>query len=598
MKEFNTITKLKYYFNGLKIRNKILLLYFILILCSIGISVSVYIQMTNRYIERTIYQMSLSEMTTNDKSVEFLLEEVNNFSKQIISDIMIQAELDTNSETPVKYDIQRILEASTIFNKTVSSIYVFDYKGNNYYYESDNFKNINLQQIRSMSWYQDILSKKGGFILNVNGGGLIHEHDNDYLSFIRIINSNKDHQPIGIMLINVKADTLMNVLNLENSEHVQFVFQETAYNTSLKLRENHIFDYTDYMDRLNHTDLFHEEQNIHGKSYNVTGLSNDTYQYKLIKVVPDYDRSDMLSNFNTVIFSIIIINALLIIYGSFFVSRYITNPIVELTNSMKDVEEGKLVPVQVAENHDEIGSLKAGYNYMITRIKELINKVIEEQKTIKNAELRVIMEQIKPHFIYNTLDSISALIMLNRTEEAYDSLTALAKFYRSSLSDGRMVVSIAVELEIIKNYLFIQNIRFNNLFSVEYRMDDQILCYQVPKLILQPLVENSLYHGIRPMGMDGLIRIEGTIEGAFVKLIVEDNGRGMSEDLVDKYNGLALKLERQETYEPSNEQSSVGIPATIKRIYHMFGTSSQFMLTSSHSGTKITILLPREVNYG
>ena len=219
---------------------------------------------------------------------------------------------------------------------------------------------------------------------------------------------------------------------------------------------------------------------------------------------------------------------------------------------------------------------------MIIEIQRIIEEIIKEQQVIKDAELRVIMEQIKPHFMYNTLDSISSLIMLGRNEDANKALTALAKFYRNSLSDGRSVVSLGTELEIISNYLLIQDIRYRDLFEVVYDIDDSITEMMVPKLMLQPLVENSLYHGIRPLGMDGLIRISAKKKEGQVVIEVEDNGSGISDEAIEN----AFK----EAADTQGNMTSIGLPATIKRIHHMY-RDSQVTIESNGDGTIIRITL-------
>lgn len=584
-------------FEGLRIRTKILMFYFILVLLSVGISISLYINMTNRYIENTIYELSISEINTNNKSIELLIEDINNFSKALISDIAIQRNLEIDNKSSASHhEIEKILAASIIFDEKISSVYVFDNEGNSYSSEKQTYKDIVLEDIKKISWYQEALEKKGGYILNLNGGGLINEDRTNYFTFIRVINNNKNHQPIGIMMINIKESTVLNVLNLGENEQVLIEIENDAYSTMEDEQSIAYIHDKDYMNRLSHEQIFYEEVVIARTTYSMTGFFNKKYGWKILKMVPNEGRSSMVNSFNGVIISIIFINGVLIIYGSFFIARYITNPIVKLTSLMHDVEEGKFESINVSEHHDEIGSLKAGYNYMIVTIKALIDKVIKEQQTIKKAELRVVMEQIKPHFMYNTLDSISSLIMLNRTDEAYNSLVALSKFYRSSLSDGKLIITISKELDIIKNYLFIQNIRYNNLFEVEIDVDENIMDFKIPKLILQPLIENSLYHGIRPMGMEGLIKIIGKQEGDSITLIVEDNGCGMNNAQLDHIRQMVVYIKNQQSEQGEDmKKISVGIPATIKRIHHMFGAESRFIIDSTNRGTIITIILPLEV---
>ncbi len=400
-------------------------------------------------------------------------------------------------------------------------------------------------------------------------------------------------------MINIEDTALMDIFNINEDNQGSIQIKEMVYGTELMMKHVLVDDtdselsqeidqkidekmegvFNDLLDKKVHF----SEEIINRNDYYVTGFRNDAYQWGIAEVKVGRDRSSMISIFNLAILIIIVLNGVLIIYGSFVFSRYFTNPITELTKSMKAVEEGTFIPVKVETYHDEIGSLKEGYNYMIIEIQRLIEEVIKEQQAIKDAELRVILEQIKPHFMYNTLDSISSLVMLGRNDDANKALTALAKFYRSSLSDGRSVVTLSTELDIIRNYLLIQDIRYHDLFEVEYDVDEAVLDVKVPKLMLQPLVENCLYHGIRPMGMDGVIRVSARKCDDKVCIEVRDNGMGISDEDIEKV--------MKEAADTDGNVSSIGLPATIRRIKHMYDDRCEVVIDNDDSGTVFRIEL-------
>lgn len=185
------------------------------------------------------------------------------------------------------------------------------------------------------------------------------------------------------------------------------------------------------------------------------------------------------------------------------------------------------------------------------------------------------MEQIKPHFLYNTLDSISSLVMLDRNEEAFNSLSALGIFYRTSLSNGKDMITIHEEVETVKNYLFIQKIRHGDLFEVTYHIDPDTNQIKVPKLILQPLVENSIYHGLRPAGGNGDIIVRIYVLEDKIRLMVEDTGIGMNQE--------QLAVLSKTTHH------GMGIWATRERIRILYGDKSCFKIESERNkGTKVT----------
>lgn len=595
----------------MSIRRKILVFYLALVLVSILISVSIYYSMSNRYLDTTIYDLSVNEAEAYSKSVELLIEDINSYSKEIISSVTIQAALDPKQEG--EFNLQRVdqeLASSIAFNNKVSSVYVFDFEGRKYYRDKQIFKNLQLEDIQAKSWYQDLVEKKGGFIYNFNGDGLIDDEEYDYLSVFRIINSNVDYQPIGVMMVNVDHTRIKELFNVGDDNLRMIRLREMTYGTEVlctdpltesvmkgettfandqetfffDMLQNRIVNEMDNVQKvLSSEGVYYSKFNVSNSDFHMTGLVNDKHQWQIIDVKPGRDRSSMISLFNVTIVFVVLINAVFIIYGSFLFAKYFTSSITALTKSMRAVEEGVFTPVEVDTNHDEIGTLKEGYNYMIIEIQRLIQEVIEEQQVIKEAELRVIMEQIKPHFIYNTLDSISSLMYLGRTEDANTALGALAKFYRRSLSDGRSVVTLKTEIDIIKNYMLIQDIRYQDLFDFQMEVDESVMDIRVPKLLLQPLVENALYHGIRPMGDGGIIRVAAFRQSEAVVIEVADNGMGMAAETIDKVF--------REAYDKEKNMSSIGLPATIRRISHLYGDRCHISINNESDGTLIRIVL-------
>lgn len=575
-------------FKQLKIRNKIIMFYLTLVLFSIGVSVFLYSQMSNDYLDETIYDLSISEIQSHNRSLEILIEDVNSYSKEIVSSPSIQTALDPNQQqTYGLKQVDKELAASMIFDNKISSVYIFDFTGKKYYRDKQIFKNIQLEEIMDKEWYQDLIDLSGGYMYNFNGDGLLENEELNYLSFFRIINSNVDHKPVGLMMINIEEQTLMDTLNVSVEDESAYILKEEQFHTSLTLNGIIPDKIQSKINDLDDNGSIYKEIEVDKVAFRFVSFTNSDYHWKILEIKPDPDRLDMISVFNLAMFVIILVNGGLVIYGSFVISAYITNPITELTISMKAVEDGTFIPVDVETYHDEIGNLKEGYNYMIIEIQELLKKVIEEQEGIKEAELRMLMEQIKPHFMYNTLDSISSLIMLGRSDEANDALSALAKFYRTSLSDGRTVVTLETEIEIIRHYLFIQNIRYRDLFTVSYDIDESLLGLKVPKLMLQPLVENCLIHGIRPMGMDGVITVKAQRINHKIRISVGDNGMGIAQKNI-------IKIFEEVSCVDENI-SSIGLPATFKRIKHMYGEQSRFNIDSNGDGTIISIELPDEV---
>lgn len=209
---------------------------------------------------------------------------------------------------------------------------------------------------------------------------------------------------------------------------------------------------------------------------------------------------------------------------------------------------------------------------------KLKNHVIEEQKIIRKAELYTFQAQIKPHFLYNTLDSINSLALSNGNNDVSELVEALANYYRTSVSKGKEIITIKEEVKMVENYLKIQKVRYPDMFDVYYEVDEECSSYEIPKLVLQPLVENALYHGIRAGRKKGTIKIEAHLNNDEVELSIEDDGIGMSEEKVESImNG-----------KNDDFNNSFGLKGTFERIKIYCGNDKACRIVSREGrGTKI-----------
>lgn len=231
------------------------------------------------------------------------------------------------------------------------------------------------------------------------------------------------------------------------------------------------------------------------------------------------------------------------------VTKRITGPISALSKKAQQFGEGNFSSVPMETHIVELKMLDSGFNEMARRVDALMAKQIKDQKSLHRAELELLQAQINPHFLYNTLDSIAILAESQREEDVVTMVTSLSTFFRNSLNKGEDIISLGAERTHVSSYLEIQQIRYSDILQYEIAIPDDLLDCRVPKLILQPLVENALYHGIKNRRGMGKIIITGEADGTDLLLKVADNGAGMDEEQVkelqagiyeDKHTGLGL----------------------------------------------------------
>jgi two-component system sensor histidine kinase YesM len=272
---------------------------------------------------------------------------------------------------------------------------------------------------------------------------------------------------------------------------------------------------------------------------------------------------------------------------AFFFTRSILQPIGRLRKLMKRAEAGDLSVYFASSNMDEIGQLGRGFNNMIIEIRKLIDLVYEEQKSKREAELRILQAQIKPHFLYNTLDTIQWMAQERKADDIVVMIMALTNLFRIGLNRGKESISVSEEIEHIQSYLFIQKARYESKLNYEINVEPTVKQEIVIKLTLQPLVENAIYHGIKARRGEGYIKIDVRKMDEKLCLSVTDNGAGIPQDQLSKLQAvLAGEL-------VDGELPGFGLFNVHERIRLVYGEMYGIRLYSTMGvGTKVEVWYP------
>lgn len=317
---------------------------------------------------------------------------------------------------------------------------------------------------------------------------------------------------------------------------------------------------------------------------NVDTLSNTKWR---ICVFINIDKlTEIQRNF---IFTTFFISCVILIIGILLfmaVVRTITTPMKQLELAMRKVEKSdyfRMEEVDIAASK-EVEALIRRFNKMMSKINELMNRVIAEQHAQRKSELRALQNQINPHFLYNTMDSIIWLIENEKNREAGEMVVALARLFRIGISNDSEVIPVRDEIEHVRNYLLIQKIRYSDAFNYEFNVEENALDIKTMKLILQPIVENCIYHGLKSKVDKGNIRISVHIEDDYLALSVADNGYGMRQETID---------ELYRSFEDNAASNSVGLKNIYQRVVIYYGGNAEMTIESElDEGTTITIREP------
>ena len=380
----------------------------------------------------------------------------------------------------------------------------------------------------------------------------------------------------GIMLIDIRYNSLQQILediSLGNQGYLYMISSdgELIYHPKMQLIETgqmqeNITAAAEYRDGSYKEEYRGENRNVSVKSVGYTG-------WKLLSVTPEKGLS--LSNLKMRLFVVFVAAAFLfvLVLINALISSRITNPIKELEKSVNAIEAGELDTEVYTGGSYELQHLGRSIGDMAKRIKKLMQDIVAEHESKRKSEFDTLQSQINPHFLYNTLDIIVWMIENEQKQEAVKVVTALARFFRISLSKGKSIITVHDELEHVRNYLTIQQMRFKNKFVYEIRAEEDTMGLACLKLMLQPLVENAIYHGMEFMDGDGLIEIQVKKEGKDLWIEVRDNGFGMTKEQVEN-------LLSEKPHVSSRRGSGIGVKNVNERIRLYFGEDYGLIIES------------------
>jgi two-component system sensor histidine kinase YesM len=280
------------------------------------------------------------------------------------------------------------------------------------------------------------------------------------------------------------------------------------------------------------------------------------------------------------------------VVSAWSLSRSIYTPIKKLHDVTTTITKNDLQALVTSDNVDEITELGMSFNIMIGKIKELLDSKIKEQENLKKAELRALQAQINPHFLYNTLDTIIWMAESKKTDQVVKIVTALSNFFRISLSKGMDWITIGEEVDRIKSYLTIQKMRYRDILDFKIEVDKDVAENTILKLILQPLVENALYHGIKNKRRGGTISVRARRKGDDeVLLEVEDDGIGLTPQKLAQ-----LRAELEDDSGEIKMESGYGIGNVNNRIRLYYGKQYGISINSEYrTGTCVTLVIPAKM---
>ena len=578
---------IKQLFMNRSLASKFKIIYiFIILLCMIC-NITLIRFFYHREAKKSISALAFQTLETISQNADNTIRIISKTSTYMLGSSDIQNYLNGaangKGSTLLSRNLRNALYLSLESMPAAESIMILDENGNSECAARYTMPHAILSSPREADWYDEVHRLSGAPIFLINGGGYFApDGENNYLSLIRLINSIEDVRPLGYMIINIPLDELFSVSNTKDANYSDICVY-SGHSPVLQFSNSMLAQYFSENAISELFALKEKEAVIGGDKYLLLSLQNSSLNMHYFSATKFASYSSEFKPFLLICLFTVLISTSLFLLIAFCTSHFVTDPLYRLSAAMNKTEQGDFHPAYVTSYKDEIGRLQDAYNEMVDKIELLLSAKISEQKKLRNAELKILQEQIKPHFLYNSLSGIAYLITDRQNTTACDMVISLSEYYRESLSKGSEVISLATEVNIVKNYLKLQKMRFPDRFEDTYEIGEDTLSLTIPRLVLQPLVENSLYHGILPTGDFGIIQIRAYRKNCFLMLHIRDDGVGISPEQLSGIMDDTLESNRK----------SFGLRGTVERLQIFYDGKSIYQIISAPGeGCEIIFSLP------
>ena len=544
MKNFFQIRHFLKKLSGIKLKNKLLISYLLLIIMPFGIFAIMSNFRVYNAIETLVSYSAKHSFEQSGLFVSYKIDKIINTIDVLLVDKKINS---TISQEPDKLDIPSQMldmqDLSRYLRSFQNQDEVFNvklYVKDDFLYSSEKVNFLSFQDAKNSDWYEDFVKyhKKVIWVKTTEQDYTTKPDDSEIkrVSAVSAILDKSNYLNfLGFVRIDILEKNLSDILKKASSTknsvtYIQNSKNEIISSSSEKINNNWIFD-SNELENYSKNGMYYGTRDF-GKEHVILACQKlPNSDWTLVSITPFSEITAVgkeLQNQMLLMFLLISTAAYILAY---VISSSITKNISLLLKNIRLLKKGDFNIEITTKSNDEIGELIENFNSMSARLKFLVDEQYRIGLEAKNAELLALQAQINPHFLYNTLDMINWSAINNNVPEISDTVQTLSRFYKLSLSKGSNIIPIRNEIEHVKMYMEIQNMRFENIFDFQVHIDEEVYQYTTIKIILQPIVENSVLHGIlQKDDRSGLILITGHVSEGVITLKVQDNGIGIKPE--------------------------------------------------------------------
>ncbi|GAA0797984.1 hypothetical protein GCM10008910_21680 [Faecalicatena orotica] len=527
----------------------------------------------------------------NDKvlgSFRNTYDELNSLTADFVTNDYVQKTLTNQTVTASDRDMME--RTLSYYNKSfLDSYLVIDNKGNQY---SQKGIRLDMEKFRKSAIYQSLGDEYSKTKILWTRDVIFGTNEMSFFAvrYIREMNSVHD---AGVLILKLNERVMDAVRESAENEELAYFIVNSDKEICYKI-------IPDGMDESWHQELNErlwnpdETESKSLKNGIFSSSTDEKTMFTVITYAPGSVTNQVIREIQLVMGLIFGLMFVLTVAGVAFFTKRLTSPIEYLSSTMRDFDDSKLDERISLDTNTELDFIGHAYNKMIEKVKSLMNDVMKKEKELKDSEMQTMLYQIRPHFLYNTLDTIYMLARIQKEETIMKMTQSLSRFLRINLSNGRESIEVSQELEHVSSYLEIQKIRNTDLFEYEASAEPGTEKLFVTKMILQPIVENSIKHGFRDIYSGGMIWIRAYCEDGYLCFSVENNGTPVLPDALEKLNRMEQVSMDEMDMLIEKRQGGFGICNVVKRLRLKYNDQIRFYYVAKSAGTECVIKIRLE----
>lgn len=582
---------------------------FISIICLIIpaiISLSIYNYLTKDTLKDQALSNANRELTIANEYVEKLLEDM----LYITNFVQLDAEMNTIlkekalSKAVDGTEYQSYMDDSKI-NKTIENItlvgeksYVTILLKNGKSYKNYSTYDYDPSGMVQEKWFEKLNKLQGYESVWIESKPTVFKSDkrnNPYQISVARTLRDGNLGIYGYVIVTIMETKINQIFeNMKGNEEMMILDSSNnilSHRDPLKIGEQ--FQFSDQLTKNNSSNIFQ----ILDKDYLIAEHDISFTGWKLVSLVPYKQAINQINSIFSKVFTVQIVSFTIFLILMASLLRTITKPLVHLGKIAEAVKRGNLAIRSRLRGRDEVGKLAESFDHMLDRVNEMIHEITDTQERKRKAELDMLQAQINPHFLFNVLNSIRMKVLVKGDKESANMISSLSKLLRMTIDKNKEVISFREEVQIVLDYINIMNMRQKEQVKVEISVHEEAYSLQIPRFILQPIIENSIIHGLNQSAGTIVLRTE-LMENQLV-IMIEDNGQGMDEASLDQLKRkLVQTIGTQNTHNANNKGfSSLGLSNVYERMFITFGGSFRMDIKSSPgTGTNVILTIQKGGN--